>query len=132
MSGDAKTIEQRVQDVMWLVFDYARIMDGSEALVGPPRAAVLKKASDKDKEIRAAILAVTEASEELRTVRDLLTGLMGLIVLVSSRDDFPYEVTVAMLNNHRYVDALRYIESLPDDHPRELVQDDYDNERDVP
>lgn len=56
--------EKQVQDVMWLVFEYARIMHEIEPLLGDERSAGVKRAHDKDTEIRAAIRALGTAEQQ--------------------------------------------------------------------
>jgi hypothetical protein len=56
--------ELDVQPVMWLVFEYARIMDGSGALVGEERAERVRKAHLKDEEIRNAIRSLVASTHE--------------------------------------------------------------------
>ena len=52
--------------------------------------------------------------EQMKAERNLLrgftNGLLGLIQLLSHRDDLPAGLGEIMLTNHRYVDALAYIE----------------------
>lgn len=40
---------------------------------------------------------------------DLLKGMVGLVQIITGRDDMPAEIKAVTLDNHRYVDALAYI-----------------------
>lgn len=65
-------------------------------------------------EVRIVIARATQRITDLGAERDELlgfvNGLLGLVQLITSRDDLPREIREAMLSNHRYVDALAYVE----------------------
>lgn len=77
-----ETTALQVQDVMHLVFEYARIMSGFENLEGPERDKVREQAAAKDKEIRAAIVrriarGVQTTEAELAKWKTACTGKHG-------------------------------------------------------
>jgi len=51
--------------------------------------------------------------DEYERVRDLTEGLLGLIQLVCFRNDVPKWIADALLNNHRYRDAMLWSNGYP-------------------
>lgn len=49
--------------------------------------------------------AVAAARGTPDEVHDALLGMIGLVQLISARDDLPADIKTAMLSNHRYIDA---------------------------
>ena len=50
------------------------------------------------------------AADEIERLENALLGLMGLIELVSGRDDMPLEIREVLVTNHRTREALRVTE----------------------
>lgn len=54
------SIDEKIQEIMWLVFNYADTMDGFSSKEGESRTVARNEALDIDNEIRQSILKLLE------------------------------------------------------------------------
>lgn len=71
-----------------------------------------------DNEVAQIVGTITSAANriesnrtnaELEEVKDLLRGMIGLVKLISGRNDMPPEFIDALKTNHRYIDACAFL-----------------------
>lgn len=68
---------------------------------------------DADKPSPAVDRAIAHLSR-LDELRDATLGLIGLVQMISHRDDLPAEIRNVLLTNHRFVDACAVVGFTPD------------------